>query len=209
LSLTLRDVGAVSLPTTYNAAVTALRECARLDECRDWGSKAAAIVSYARQAGDRQLFEMAVRIRLRAIRRCGELLQEIEAAKRGRKLVSVPAPNSGAEGRFKAAQDAGLSRRQTVTALRVANVPAVEFEQAVESGAPPTVSVLTERGRRPAPRFPQTVTALVQVTHAAHPGRALEEVAVEREVERLMAVWRMTGRAARLRFLEIIGVRDG
>jgi hypothetical protein len=53
------------------------------------------------------------------------------------------------------------------------------------------------------------VTAGSTVVHATHPGRALEEVAIEREVERLMAVWRMTGRAARLRFLEIIGVRDG
>jgi hypothetical protein len=36
---------------------------------------------------------------------------------------------------MQAGKDAGLSRRQTVTALRVANVPAVEFEEQVESRA--------------------------------------------------------------------------
>jgi hypothetical protein len=51
--------------------------------------------------------------------------------------VRAPSPNSG---RFATAQEAGLSRHQTVTALRVARIPADEFEQAVESDDPPTVT---------------------------------------------------------------------
>lgn len=36
-----------------------------------------------------------------------------------------------------AAREAGMSERQQVTAVRIANVPAEEFEKAVESASPP------------------------------------------------------------------------
>ncbi len=37
-----------------------------------------------------------------------------------------------------------------MTAIRVANVPEPEFEQAIESEHPPTVTELAERGKKPA-----------------------------------------------------------
>ena len=46
--------------------------------------------------------------------------------------------------RSEVAKDAGLSERQKVTALRVASVPQPEFEAAVESENPPTVTQLAE-----------------------------------------------------------------
>ena len=42
------------------------------------------------------------------------------------------------------AQEAGLSKRQQVTAVSVANVPSEDFETAVESDNPPTVTALAE-----------------------------------------------------------------
>jgi hypothetical protein len=42
--------------------------------------KAAALASYAKQAGDDEMMKTAVRIRDRAIRRAGELLKQIEPA---------------------------------------------------------------------------------------------------------------------------------
>ena len=45
-----------------------------------------------------------------------------------------------------------MSERQQKTAVRVANVPANDFEQAVESEAPPTVTKLADMGRRAAPK---------------------------------------------------------
>lgn len=42
--------------------------------------------------------------------------------------------------RTRAAQEAGLSVRQQVTAVRVANVPHEAFEAQVESEVPPTVN---------------------------------------------------------------------
>ena len=52
-----------------------------------------------------------------------------------------------------AAEQAGLSKDQQVTAVRVANVPAEQFEAAVDSDEPPTVTALAEMGKqsRPAP----------------------------------------------------------
>ena len=50
--------------------------------------------------------------------------------------------------RTQAAIDAGLSERQRKTALRVAAVPAAEFETAIEGANPPTVTALAERGTK-------------------------------------------------------------
>jgi len=78
---------------------------------------------------------MATRIRARAIRRAGELLGQVEPGKTGPKQkLSRDAPTQLS--RKKAAYDAGMSRDQMHTALRVASVPAEDFEQLVEGDAP-------------------------------------------------------------------------
>lgn len=76
----LPDISTARLPATYEAACSALSECSRIDECQSWADKAEAMASYARQAKDDQLRKMADRIQARAIRRCGELLKQIEPA---------------------------------------------------------------------------------------------------------------------------------
>jgi hypothetical protein len=119
-----------SLPARYEAAKQALAECFRVDECQDWADKMAALASYARQSEDRELETFALRIRARAIRRCGDVLREIEPAPGRRTDLE---PSGTAPTRFGAAKEAGLSRDQAVTALRTANVPEAEFEAAVES----------------------------------------------------------------------------
>lgn len=87
----------------------------------------------------------STRIRDRAIRRCGELLKQIE-----------PAPNQHVAGmgahtsRSNAAKDAGLSKHQQVQAIRVANDPTANFERQVESPKPPTVTRLAEQGKKAA-----------------------------------------------------------
>ena len=63
--------------------------------------------SYARQSEDDTLLKAVMRIKARAIERCGELLQEIPAAKTGGAGGGAP---TGAVGRMRAARDAGLSR---------------------------------------------------------------------------------------------------
>lgn len=89
---------------------------------------------------------MATRIRDRAIRRAGELLKQIEPAKGGRPSETGIAADTGFS-RKDAADEAGMSKRQAVTAIRVANVPAADFECQVESTNPPTVTALANKPR--------------------------------------------------------------
>lgn len=146
LPANLPDIRHAKLPATYEAARRAIAECCRIDECKDWADKAEALASYARQAKDDELRKMADRIQARAIRRCGELLQ---AFKNERARTDL---HEGTHTQTKAARAAGLSEYQKVTAVRIANIPEDEFEAAVASDNPPTVTALAERGKKPAPK---------------------------------------------------------
>jgi len=143
----LPQVAGASLPETYTKAQQALAECQRLDECQSWADKAEALASYAKQADDDSLRKMADRIQARAIRRAGELLQQIEpgqGARDGKREDGTVPPLT----RTQAADEAGMSERQRKTAMRVANVPRDQFESAVESEQPPTVTQFAEQGKR-------------------------------------------------------------
>ena len=143
------EASSARLPQTYENARQALAQCAKLDECMDWADKAAALASYARQANDSQLEKMALRIRDRAVRRCGELLKQFDGKGRNqhKELREGALPKLSQR---EAAEAAGISTAQTKQAVRVANVPAAKFEQQVESDKPPTVTALAKQGAKPA-----------------------------------------------------------
>lgn len=148
----LPSIGTAALPANYQAATEALANCHRIDECKDWADKMAALASYAKQADDTTLHDFAVRISARAIKRCGELLQTFQTGPQGGR----PKQNTeGAHGvsQRQAAASAGMSEHQERQAVSVANVPADVFEAAVESSPPATVTQLAEMGKtsRPAP----------------------------------------------------------
>lgn len=136
------------LPASYENAKTALSTCVSIDECQTWADKAAALASYAKQANDDELMKMATRIRDRAIRRAGELIKQIDRPETGGR------PKNGMDTLTVsgAARDAGMSKHQQVQAVRVANVPADDFERQVESNTPPTVTKLAQQGTKAAPR---------------------------------------------------------
>jgi hypothetical protein len=138
-------VAVAKLPGLYVEAKKALAECARVDECKSWADKAAALASYAKQARDEELFKTATRIRARAIDRAGELLDQYDG--RGNKSKSAP-PRT-----FKknAARDAGMSKRQQRQAVNVHNVPREQFDALVDSSNPPTPAQLAEIGTKRQP----------------------------------------------------------
>jgi hypothetical protein len=142
----IKGTGAGMLPALYTAARDALAECASLDECKDWADRAEALRSYARQADDPTLLNNAMRIKARAVRRCGELLAEIApgtgAHRKSDGAVTLSETRKGA------AVAAGLSERQRVNALRVAAIPAPVFEAAVDAANPPSVTRLADMGRK-------------------------------------------------------------
>lgn len=160
------------LPATYQAAQKALAECSRVDECKHWSDKAQALASYARQAKDSSLHNLALRIQARAQRRMGELLKLVP---RGDADGANLAQNrqEGAHPpvtRTQVARDAGLSDYQRKTALRIASVPDGDFEAAVESDKPPTVTEMAMRGMvakpaAPVPDVPPADPALIARAH--------------------------------------------
>jgi hypothetical protein len=144
-------VSKAKLPVVYESARAALAECYRVDECKDWADKAAALASYAKQAQDQSLYEMAAKIHGRAIKRVGELLAAIEKAHGANQNIKAGAhPN--VQTRKEAGKDAHLSEHQQKQALRVAAIPDGEFEELIEQSPPPTVTALAERGKKPAPK---------------------------------------------------------
>lgn len=143
------NIASARLPAAYEQAKAALIRCNNIDECVEWSDKAMALASYAKQADDETLERTATRIRARAIRRCGELLKQADG--RGGDRSKTDGADSSARmsisQRALAAQ-AGLSERQQVTAVRVANVPEETFERAVEGEEKVTVTKLANMGKQ-------------------------------------------------------------
>lgn len=132
-------------PQVYAAASQQLATCARVDECKDWSDKAAALASYGKQANNLELENMAKRIRARAVRRMGELLKEIEPSKGGyHKNYARDGADPSTQTRKQAARDAGISERQQKQALKLADVPEQEFEKAIEQERPATITSMVE-----------------------------------------------------------------
>jgi len=104
-----------SLPANYEAAKKALAECARVDECKEWSDKSTAIHTYAKQVGDTSLMDFAAKIRARAVRRLGELLQEQYPKKYGREVE----------------RSTGITASRAASARRLAAVPEGVFEAAL------------------------------------------------------------------------------
>jgi hypothetical protein len=184
----LPSVTKAKLPASYQDAKTALAECTRIDECQEWADKAEALASYAKQAQDDEMRRMADRIQARAIRRCGELLNAIKAASGARTDLE---PGVGTPTRSGAARDAGLSRHQYHTAVRVSRVPDLEFEAAVEADDPLTVTALADKGRMPRvdhlkgrdPADFRAATALLGLLH--HIARTADDIDIEAAVRGL------------------------
>lgn len=141
------------LPVKYETAAKALAECSRVDECKDWSDRAAALASYARQAKDNTLHNLALRIQARAQRRMGELLKQIPSAQ-GANLTAAGRAGAVPISRDSVARDAGLSERQRKTAIRMASIPPADFNAAVESPNPPTITQLAARGTETKPMPP-------------------------------------------------------
>lgn len=192
---TLPSIRQAKLPIVYKEAVIALARCARVDECKDWADKAVAIASYARQARDETLLNTATRIKARAIRRVGEMLQDLPDEQGKRHDLTSERRTPEVESRAAVALRAGLSRDQQKQALRIAAIPDAKFEKLVEAAQPPTLTELARIGIKPR----EQPDHLQGRTHkdfqaALHAQAALREFVLDTETERfdLDAVMRGT-----------------
>lgn len=124
------------LPVNYEFAKKALAACERVDECKEWGDRAAAIASYARQKRDRTLLDLASRIRARAVRRIGELLEH-HASRHGKSATT------------KMAEQSGVSKSESLKSRQVARVPRRLFEDVIERNPPMPVGRIARLCVRP------------------------------------------------------------
>jgi hypothetical protein len=77
----------------------------------------------------------------------GALIEQVPPAKGGRPKETGTGMDTSLS-RGEVAREAGISKRQQVTALRLHTVPRESFERQVESANPPTMSELARQGTR-------------------------------------------------------------
>jgi len=112
----------------YEAACKALAEARAVDEVQDIRNKAEAMRVYGMQAKNKALEVDAAEIRIRAERKLGELIAE---QKRGDGLAK-PGPKSVPTGnRIPTLAEAGIDKKLSSRAQKMAAVPAEEFEAEV------------------------------------------------------------------------------
>lgn len=122
----------------YDAARKAIEECAMVDEAAQIADHAAALKAYARQADDKEMWAQCEEIRMRAVRRIGQLM---EAQKESVGL------NKGGRPKKKTGSDAdpvlepfgpptlaevGINKHTADEARKLAGPSPKEFEQKVD-----------------------------------------------------------------------------
>lgn len=95
---------------------------------------------------DETLEAMATRIRARTTRRAGELPKTFDGKGNNQHKAGDHLTQKDA------ARSTGFSERQTKQAVRLANVPADQFESEVESDKPPSMSKLAHMDVKQLPR---------------------------------------------------------
>ena len=135
----------------YDAAKKAIAEYKTVDEVKDFRDKALAIEAYAKQANDMALEWDAARARVRAERKCGELLSEMKREQGARN--DITSPDSAEKSEYAGAlESSGISTQQSSNYQKLAAIPEEEFEKAVDNLA---VKPSTNHIVRPKPPEPE------------------------------------------------------
>ena len=117
--------GAVAL-MRYDAARRALEEARSIDEIAEVINKTDALRLYAHQAKDTEMETWAAEIKLRAVRRCGELIRELATGAGTR--TDKPLPDSGKRLKREALAAANLSTSAAHRYEAIAAIPNSDFE---------------------------------------------------------------------------------
>jgi N6-adenosine-specific RNA methylase IME4 len=115
----------------YDAARHALAEAHHVDEVKDIRDKAVAMQAYAKQAKDTELIDHATDIRVRAEIRVGELLSEMEKAKRGPDKEGKPQRSQRATSDAATLADLGVTKTQSSRWQKLAALSADEQESKI------------------------------------------------------------------------------
>ena len=134
----------IDLPSNYQNAIVALKQCDEIDEVKDFKDKMAAATLYYKQSKDIRLLNYATRIKLRAERRLGELIKQFDG--RPHNALKQNDVNVNLLSQESIIKSIGITERQKTDSIRLANIPEEKFEQLIESEKIPTKTELAEIG---------------------------------------------------------------
>lgn len=146
----------------YDAMCGAIEAAYRVDEVKDIRDKAIAWEVYSRQARNTEAERQACLVRLRAERKAGELLRDMEKAKG----AAEPGTNRGTTPSHDVRasptrSELGVSYKQSSDWQRLAKVPQDEFEAALNGAEKPSTAGIIRDAMPPDPeRVPVSSEAL-------------------------------------------------
>jgi hypothetical protein len=135
----------------YNAAKRALSLAVTIDEVKEIRDKAAALRMYAMQAKDRELVDHATEIRLRAERRAGEMLRDMEKNKGARASGSNQHELRSHDATAPKLADLGLNKSQSSRWQDLAALDDDDFEDRI-THAQQKASAAVDHAQQPKPK---------------------------------------------------------
>lgn len=129
--------------TIYNNAKSAIAEYKTVDEVKSFRDKALAVEAYAKQAQDFELEYDAAIARVRAERKCGSLLSDLDKPQGKRSDLNLVERND----QVKTLSEMGINKDQSSKWQQLAKMPEHEFETAINVGGakPSTNSMLKKK----------------------------------------------------------------
>lgn len=142
-----------------------------MDEVKSIRDKAEAMAAYARQAKDTDLVQWATEIKVRAERKCGEMLRSSEKAKGGKPMQeryrSCDTTSNGAT-----LADMGISKDQSSRWQKLADMPEEHFETAVATAKEHAGQVTTAHMLRMADEIRKNAAMREELDEAERTGKA-------------------------------------
>lgn len=117
----------------YESARFALQQAVEIDEVKDIRDKAEAIAAYARQANDTKLVEWATEIKVRAERKAGQMLSEMNLNRGSMGSGSNQHEVRSHDVTAPKLSELGITKNQSSRWQKLAAVPDDQFEHAVEA----------------------------------------------------------------------------
>ena len=127
----------------YDAARHALQAAASVDEVKEIRDKSLALAAYAKQAKDKDLLSWASEIKIRAERRAGELLIDMEKAKSNQYTKSARYLESTEQNKPKTLAALGISKNQSSHWQSVAAISEENFEKAIIESKQDNIEITT------------------------------------------------------------------